>query len=145
MIKSVCLVIAIALSCAACTHEDPIAITGAWLRPPAPGLHVAAGYANIVNRGDTPIDLIGASSAAAGAIEIHSQTLDGDMMQMRHLDMLTLPPDQTVKLEPGGTHLMLLQFVGATASPIPVTLTFSDGSHRVVSFEVRTLSGVPAQ
>ncbi|HSE11381.1 MAG TPA: copper chaperone PCu(A)C, partial [Rudaea sp.] len=69
--------IAFMVSLAACTHRDPIVVSDAWLRPPAPGLQVAAGYFDIVNRGDAPIDLVGASSSLAGAVEIHSQTHDG--------------------------------------------------------------------
>jgi copper(I)-binding protein len=137
--------VAFVLSLAACTHQDPIVVSGAWLRPPAPGLQVAAGYFDIVNRGDTSIDLVGASSDLAGAIEIHSQTHDGDVMQMRRLDRLTLAPGQKTTLAPGGTHLMLLHFVGVTSHQIPVTLTFSDGTQRVVWFEIRTLTGARTQ
>lgn len=136
--------VAIVFSLAACTHEDPIVVSGAWLRPPAPGTHVAAGYFDIANRGDTSIDLVGASSDLAGAVEIHSQTHDGDMMQMRRLDKLTLAPGETTTLAPGGTHLMLLQFGDVTSHQIPITLTFSDGTQRVVWFEVRTLTGAHA-
>lgn len=137
--------VAFVLSLAACTHQDPIVVSGAWLRPPAPGLQVAAGYFDIVNRGDKSIDLVGAASDVAGAVEIHSQTRDGDVMQMRRLDKLTLAPGQTTKLAPGGTHLMLLRVTGVTSHQIPITLTFSDGTQRVVWFEVRTLSGERAQ
>jgi periplasmic copper chaperone A len=137
--------VAFVFSLAACTHEDPIVVSGAWLRPPAPGLQVAAGYFDIVNRGDKSIDLVGAASDVAGAVEIHSQTHEGDVMQMRRLDKLTLEPGQTTTLAPGGTHLMLLRFAGVTSHQIPITLTFSDGTQRVVWFEVRTLSGERAQ
>jgi periplasmic copper chaperone A len=133
--------VAFVFSVSACTHEDPIVVSGAWLRPPAPGLQVAAGYFDIVNRGDASIDLVGASSDLAGAVEIHSQTHDGGVMQMRRLDKLTLAPGQTTTLAPGGTHLMLLRFTGVTSHQIPITLTFSDATQRVVWFEVRTLSG----
>lgn len=137
--------VAFVFSLAACTHEDPIVVSGAWLRPPAPGLQVAAGYFDIVNHGDKSVDLVGAASDVAGAVEIHSQTHDGDVMQMRRLDKLTLAPGETTTLAPGGTHLMLLRFAGVTSHQIPITLTFSDGTQRVVWFEVRTLSGERAQ
>jgi periplasmic copper chaperone A len=136
--------IAFALCAAACTPSDPIEITGAWLRPPAPGLQVAAGYFDIVNHGATPLELVGAHSDAAGSIEIHSETHDGDMMQMRQLDSVALPPGQSVSFSPGGMHLMLLQFTGVTSPHIPITLQFSDGSQRVVEFELRTLTGASA-
>jgi periplasmic copper chaperone A len=136
--------IALALCMTACSPSDPIAVTGAWLRPPAPGLHVAAGYFDIVNRGNASIELIGASSGVSGSIEIHTETHDGDMMQMRALNRVALPPGQTVSFSPGGTHLMLFEFTGVTSPRIPITLQFSDGSQRVVAFELRTLSGADA-
>ena len=126
---------------AACSPSEPISITGAWLRPPAPGLEVAAGYFDIVNRGDTSVDLVGAHGDALGSIEIHTETHDGDMMQMRRLDKVELPPGQTVRFSPGGTHLMLFGFVGVTSPHVPLTLQFSDGSKRVVEFEMRSLTG----
>jgi periplasmic copper chaperone A len=135
------LAFALLLGLAACDASEPISVTHAWLRLPAPGLAVAAGYFDIVNRTATQLDLIGATSDAAGAIEMHAESLDGDVMQMRQLDRVALPPKQTVSFSPGGTHLMLLRFAGVTSRPIPITLLFSDGSRQTVPFEVRTLTG----
>jgi copper(I)-binding protein len=128
------------LCVAACAPKDPITIRGAWIRAPAPGLEVAAGYLDIVNSGRDPIALTGAESPAAGSIEIHTETHDGDVMQMRQIETVAIPRGQTVSLAPGGIHLMLLKFTGTTAS-IPVTLTFDDGSRRDVAFELRSLDG----
>jgi len=130
------------LLAAACAPKDPITLRNAWVRTPAPGLAVAAGYLDIANTGTATIALTGATSPAAGAIEIHTETHDGDMMQMRQIDSLSIPSGQTVSLAPGGTHLMLLQF--KTAGPrVPMTLNFSDGSRRDVEFELRSLDGGP--
>lgn len=133
--------IAVVIFLMGCSPAQLIVITGAWLRPPAPGLEVAAGYFDIVNHGKASIDLIGARSNASGAIEIHTEMQDGDMMQMRQLDKVVLPPDQTVSFSPGATHLMLLEFSGVTSPRVAITLLFSDGSQQVVAFEMRSLSG----
>jgi periplasmic copper chaperone A len=123
---------------AACAPKDPIAIGNAWIRAPAPGLAVAAGYVDIANAGPGPIALTGARSPAAGTIEIHVETREGDMMQMRRIESVPIPSGQTVSLAPGGTHLMLLRFAGTT-SRLPVTLEFSDGTQREVEFELRPI------
>jgi len=125
---------------AACAPKDPIVVRNAWVRAPAPGLAVAAGYLDIANDGPSTVELTGASSPAADTIEIHTESHDGDMMQMRQIEHLPIPSGQTVSLAPGATHLMLLQFKGGTGR-IPVTLTFSDGSRRDVEFELRALDG----
>jgi len=128
------------LTLAACAPNDPLTVSHAWVRAPAPGLAVAAGYLDIRNASSTPVALTGASSSAAGSIEIHSETHDGDMMQMRQIDSIPIASGQTVSLAPGGTHLMLLQFTGK-GTHVPITLTFSDGTHRDVEFELRAVDG----
>lgn len=133
--------IAAMLLAAACAPSEPLTVTNAWLRPPAPGLAVAAGYFDIVNRTATPVDLVGARSDMAASIEMHTESGDGQMMQMRQLDKVTLAPQQTVSFAPGAMHLMLFKFTGATSKQIPITLLFSDGSQRTVTFDVRTLTG----
>jgi periplasmic copper chaperone A len=144
--RRIVFVLAILLGAVACGAESkPIAVTDAWICLPAPGLSVAAGYFDIVNRTATPIDLIGASSDAAASIEIHTELHDGEVMQMRQLDVVALAPKQTVSFTPGGTHLMLLGYSGVTSITIPITLRFSDGSQQTVSFEVHTLTGERTQ
>lgn len=134
-------VFVVALCATGCRPADPINVSNAWLRPPAPGLSVAAGYFDIVNRGNTPIDLIGARSDSAGTIEIHTHVHVGDVMQMRQLDTVPLPSGQTVSFTSGGLHLMVFAFNDVTSNPIPITLLFSDASQRTVAFEVRNLNG----
>ena len=103
MTRRISFVFAVLLGIAACDASEPIAVTHAWVRLPAPGLSVAAGYFDIVNRSTTPIALIGATSDAARSIEMHAESHDGDVMQMRQLDSVVLAPEQTVSFSPGGT------------------------------------------
>ena len=139
--RSILLLLALALCATACTPADPINVSNAWLRAPAPGLSVAVGYFDVVNRGNIPIELVGARSDFNGAIEIHTHVHDGDMLQMRQLDTVALPPEQTVSFTSGGLHLMVFAFNSVTSNPLPITLLFSDGSQRTVAFEVRKLNG----
>ena len=135
-------VFALLLGTVACGAAlERMEVTHAWVRLPAPGLSIAGGYFDIVNRSATPIELIGASSDAARSIEMHSESHDGEVMQMRQLDAVALAPKQTVSFSPGGTHLMLLGYSGVTSNTIPIRLRFSDGLQQTVSFEVRTLTG----
>jgi periplasmic copper chaperone A len=124
----------------ACTPSAPISVDNAWVRAPAPGLDVAAGYLDIVNHGAAAVDLIGARTDAA-RIELHTHIHAGDMMQMRKVDAVTLPPGETVAFAPGGRHLMLFDFRAVTSNRIPITLLFSDTTQQTVLFEIRTASG----
>lgn len=56
-----------------------------------------------------------------------SDSMDGTaMMGMKEVDQIDIPAGETVKLEPGGYHIMLLDLKGQIKSgdTIPVTLTF---------------------
>ena len=141
MLSRTATILFVALCATACTPADPIAVSNAWVRAPAPGQGVAAGYFDIVNHGPSAIALIGAHSDVARAIEIHTHIQDGDLMRMRKLDTVALGRDETVSFAAGGHHLMLLGFDAVTSSPIPITLLFSDATQRTVMFEMRTSSG----
>jgi len=127
---------------AGCAPQSSIDLTKAWVRPPAAGLDVAAGYCDIANRGAAPIALVAVRSPAATSISIHTMSSDGDMMQMREVDRLVVPPHGTVSLAPGGAHLMLFGFNG-TGNSVPLTFEFDDGTQREVAFELRSLTGAP--
>jgi copper(I)-binding protein len=104
MIKRVCvswLLMAASLSYAA----DPVAISHAWARATAPGQDVGAAYLELKSAID--LTLTKAESPAASSVEVHKMSMKDGVMEMRMLETLELPAGQTVKLEPGGFHLML--------------------------------------
>ncbi|MBV7534359.1 copper chaperone PCu(A)C [Duganella sp. sic0402] len=78
--------------------------------------------------------LVGASSPAAGAVEVHEMKMDNDMMRMRQMQSLDLPAGQAVKLAPGGYHLMLMGLKQPLkdGDKVPLTLEFED-AHKVRS------------
>ena len=72
--------------------------------------------------------LVGVSSPAAGAVEVHEMKMVDDVMRMRQITALELPAGKPVALSPGGYHLMLLELKqplkeGAT---VPLTLEIED-------------------
>jgi copper(I)-binding protein len=111
-----------------------------WARPTPNGAPTAAGYLTVTNTGARPDRLLGGSSPLAGQIEVHQMSMDGGIMRMRLLpDGVALPPGATVRLEPGGYHLML---VGPKApfkvgDHIPATLKFAKAGSIKVEFHVQ--------
>jgi copper(I)-binding protein len=122
---------------AGCTPAEPIAIDNARIRPPVPGRDVAVGYFDLTNHGPTAIELVGADSDHARAVELHTHVHDGDMMRMRRLERLTVAPGQTVHFEPGGHHLMLFGYEAADGAAVTLTLRFSNGAARSVQCAVQ--------
>jgi copper(I)-binding protein len=74
------------------------------------------------------VKLVSVSSPAAGAVEVHEMKMDNDMMRMRQVPALDLPPGQPVKLAPGGYHLMLLNLKQPLkdGDKVPLTLEIED-------------------
>jgi copper(I)-binding protein len=84
-----------------------IQIIQAWARPTPPAAQVGAVYFSISNKGAED-QLLAVSSPIAGSVEIHeTQTVKG-VMQMRQVLSVACPAGATVKIQPGGLHIMLL-------------------------------------
>lgn len=61
------------------------------------------------NQGNDLERLLGARCAVSTSVEIHQMTMDGDVMRMRALPALELPPGQELRPRHGGPlHLMLI-------------------------------------
>ncbi len=84
------------------------------------------GYMTIRNTGGTPDRLLGARSPAARVVELHTHIRDGEVMRMRPVAAIALPPGQEARLEPGGLHLMLIGLAAPLrqGERVPVTLVF---------------------
>jgi copper(I)-binding protein len=95
-----------ALSALAASAGESVKVANAWVRAPVAGQKTAAAYLDLTSQRN--LALVAAGSPAAGRVEIHSTTTEGGVMRMRALPRVDLPAGQTVKLAPGGTHLMLL-------------------------------------
>ena len=80
-----------------------------YARPTVAQQPAAGAYLSIENRGKTADSLVSASSPVAKEVQIHTMTMDGDVMRMRELPKLEVKPATTVKMSPGkGYHLMLI-------------------------------------
>lgn len=65
-------------------------------------------YLRIRNTGAEPDRLLSASTPAAGQASLHASLRQGDVMRMRELTAIDVPPGTTVALSPEGRlHLML--------------------------------------
>lgn len=69
-------------------------------------------------------DMESDSGMEGDSSEMHGGS--GAMMGMKQIDQLDIPAGETVTLEPGGFHIMLLELKGQIkdGDTIPVTLTF---------------------
>lgn len=121
---------------AACAPTDPIEITHAVVHPPIAGQDVAVGYFRIANHTRTPIEMIGARSNSARAIEFHTHVQDGDMLRMRRLPSVSIDAGERLAFQPGGHHLMLFGFAADDADRVEITIEFGNQGARSVEFVI---------
>ena len=119
-----------------------LVISQAWSRATPNGAKIAGGYLTIENKGAAADRLIGGSGDIAGKVEVHEMAMDNGVMKMRPLEKgLTIEPGKTVKLAPGGLHLMMFDLKGALkqGEKVPVTLEFEKAGKVTISLDVQSL------
>jgi periplasmic copper chaperone A len=122
-----------------------LVITQAWSRATPGGAKIGSGYLTIENKGSAPDRLIGGSADVADKVQIHEMATTNGVMTMRPLDNgLTIEPGKTVKLAPGGYHLMLFDLKNPLkqGDKVPVTLEFEKAGKVKLSLDVQ---GIGAQ
>lgn len=124
-----------------------LSLSNAWARPTPGGVDVSAGYLTITNAGAVEDQLIGASSPRAAAVELHSMTMENNVMQMRQEQSFAIPAGGSLTFGPGGAHLM---FIGVTqpftqGESIPVTLTFATAGAIETTLPVTTTAPAGAE
>ena len=122
------------------TKAGDLVITQAWSRATPGGAKIAGGYLTIENKGAASDRLISGSGDFAGKVEIHEMAMNNGVMTMRSLDKgLAIEPGKTVKLAPGGYHLMLMDLKRPLkqGDKVPLALEFEKAGKVVLSLDVQ--------
>jgi len=84
-----------------------ISVYEPWSRATAPGAKVGVGFLQIESEG---VDdrLVSAWSSASDRVELHTMSMENNVMRMREVPAIELPAGRRVQLRPGGFHLMLM-------------------------------------
>jgi iron complex outermembrane receptor protein len=117
-----------------------------WSRPTAAGVPMGVAYLSITNNGTAPEVLTGASSPAAASVQFHQTTISEGMARMRPLTEITIAPGATVKIEPGGIHLMLVDLKAPLelGKFVPLTLVFRKAGSITVHLAIEARDAPPA-
>lgn len=126
------LVLAAAGACAASGDAAPLARVGDLVVTravaPAPiGDSPGALYLTVVNEGTAADTLTGVETDAAAEAMLHDQVRRGGSMVMEHVHVIAVPPGDSVRLAPGGLHVMLtgLRAPVVAGDTLRATLHFS--------------------
>jgi copper(I)-binding protein len=125
----------------ALAQAPALVVQEAWTRQ-APGSDVAAIYLTMRNPSTKPIVIVGVESSVASHAMIHETKTESGQSRMRPHEQLVVPPGETVKLEPGGLHVMLhgLTQPVAVGQSVPLVLLLDGGGKVQVAAVVRPLN-----
>jgi periplasmic copper chaperone A len=122
------------------TASSSIALADPWSRETAEGQNAGGAFMTIANTGTATDRLTGGSTPVAGRVEIHTMTMENDVMRMRQLeDGLEIPAGGEVTLKPGSFHVMLMDLKQPlkAGEKVPLTLTFAGAGTVEATLDVR--------
>lgn len=127
----------------ACAGTPPdIVVQQPWVRYLLPSIP-AGGYFVIVNHGDLPATLTGASSPDCSALMLHESMNMGGTAMMMPVQSMPVPAHGQAELVEGGYHLMCMDPRMKVGSKIAITLEFADGTSLAVNAPVYGATGAP--
>jgi copper(I)-binding protein len=125
--------LSLAIGAASAAAAPPI-VTDPWIRATPPGAVTAAAYLTITSEGADR--LVGATTPAAGGVEIHTHVVEAGAERMVRIAELTLAAGEAVRLTPGGLHLMLIDITGPMVPGTKVALSLRFAQAGTVEIDV---------
>jgi len=125
------------VACGAGTDPTGVVVEDAVVRVPA-GANSAM-YFSVTNPGSEPDRLLGVSVGFAMA-ELHESTMADGVAMMSPVSHIEIPAGETVVLEPGGLHVMLMSVGPLEAGQqVSAELEFEQAGTIVIEVPVRDL------
>lgn len=123
-----------------------IHISQPWSRATPKGATSGAGYMTLTNNGAAPERVSCVSDDASAQCQIHSMTMEGEVMKMRPVEGgLEIKPGESIMLKPGGNHMMFLSLKHPLeqGGTVKATLKFEHAGMIEVEYPVLAI-GAPA-
>ena len=138
MLRWVLLVMAVVLPVSAA--EPGIKVEDPWVRITFGQNRATAGYMALVDQSGKGNTLVGLEMADGAKAEIHETVMEGDIVKMRMVKSLPIPPGGKAELTPTGGHIMVMGLKGPlkVGETLPMKLKFADGTEMMAYFAVRT-------
>lgn len=136
------------------TKAGDLRIEHPYATPTLPGQTTGAVYFRAIeNTGAQPDELLAARTTVAATAELHHMEMAGDVMRMRALPTIVLPPQTELRLrhgsgaQPGGSDHIMLRGLKAPLKDgdrFALVLTFKRAGEREVMVWVQTPKGAAA-
>lgn len=112
-------------------------IEDAKARATVPAQKMSGGFMKIENKGGAD-KLVAASSSVSKTMELHTMSMEGNVMKMREIKAIEIPANGKVELKSGGLHLMFIDLKEQLkpGSTVKVKLKFEKAGEVEVPFKV---------
>ena len=144
--KTIVSVAALLLACCGLACAQSVEVKDAWIRGTVPAQKATGAFMEITGKAN--VRLVSAESPVAGTVEIHSMSMKDGVMKMFPVDAVDVPAGKTVKLAPGGYHVMMMglkqQMKPGERVPMKLTFELADKKRESVelSVEVGDIAGM---
>ncbi|HEY0585172.1 MAG TPA: copper chaperone PCu(A)C [Pseudoduganella sp.] len=131
-------IFAFAMSIAfAASAAAQVTVREPWIRATVPAAQATGAFMELVSKQDAR--LVEVRSPAAGIIEIHQMSMQGDRMMMSAVEGLDLPAGKTVALASGGYHIMMMDLKRQmkAGETVPMTLVIQGKGKKQETVEVQ--------
>lgn len=127
--------------------QAQVMIQEAYVRATPPNAQNSAAFLQLMNHSKEAVALVGASSDIAKKVELHNHIMADGMMKMRQVESIQVGAMETVSLQPGGYHIMLMDLNGplTEGQEVAFTLTFASGETVTFTAPVKSITGKPAK
>jgi len=118
---------------------DAVVIEGTWSRASIGTSRPGVAYMTLQNTGDAPVTVTGLRTELAMMPMIHASTTDAQgVTRMTHMEQVEIAEGDTVALEPGGLHVMLmdLQRPMVEGESFTLSLILADGEEIAVEVPI---------
>ena len=114
------------LACSSVTAAA-LEVREAWIREAPPAASVLAAYMAIRNTGKADAVITAVASPDFDHTELHRSVVESGIARMVRINELEIAAGETISLDPGGIHMMLIGPLRPLHDGDTVTLTIQDG------------------
>lgn len=128
----------------AAQSQGALELTDGWVKAGNQGM--TAAFGTLTNKSDKAVKLTGASTVATNVVQLHVTEMDpntGATQMKEAKEGFTINPGESLKMEPGGAHIMLmnLQCSLKSGATLDITVEGEEGLSQAFTFEVRDYQG----
>lgn len=137
----IAIILASLLPCVTYADDPGLMIHDPYVRLVPPGTKTSGTFMVIKNTSSVDRQLLKAESPAAQMVQLHTHLNENGVMKMREVQNIDIKANSQTELKPGGYHIMLINLMQELKEGdiVPITLSFDDGSKKLIQAPVRKL------